>query len=358
MQNSAASRVFEDYEAATATKPMPLIVGITSPSGGGKTFSALALAEGMRRITGGEVFGIDTESDRMLHYKTRFNFRHVPFAPPHSPADYEKAVDYCLGRGAKVVIVDSMTHEHSGEGGVLDMTEEFLQRKAGDDYDRREKLKWTAQIEPKAQRRRLNLRVVGAKACFILCYRAQDKTKPVAGGKPVHLGWQAETTSPLPYEMTVRFLLPPGSDGHPNLTPDTEFERLSIKNPVQFREWFQPGFQLTADVGERLARWAAGGSSEGIDDVERKALLDEVQATLLRLHPGQEKADKRARLEAMKQAFSLHAWAAVSALTRDGLRAGLDALQRPVGERTKEQDFAEEAAAREAAEERAALQAG
>jgi hypothetical protein len=258
-----APRTFQDFDAAAETSVQPLIVGITGPSFSGKTYSALELATGMIGVTGGSIYLIDTESKRALHYKDRFTFRHVPFAPPHSPEAYEQAIDYCVAKGAKVIIVDSMSHEHDGEGGVLDQAEEYLHAKAGEDWQRREKLKWTSWIQPMGQRRRLNRKIIqlGDRVIFIFLYRATDKTKPVKGGEPIHVGWTAETTSKLPYEMTVRFLLPPGSDGKPNLKPDTEFERLSIKMPVQFRDWFKPGLQLTRDLGAKLALWSAGGAT-------------------------------------------------------------------------------------------------
>src|SRR5512141_85239 len=267
----AEKRIFQDYEASTSTESQPLLIGITSPSFGGKTFSALRLATGIQKVLGGDIYGIDTEANRMLHYRKDFKFRHVPFPPPHNPASYEAAIMHCLNKGAKVIVVDSMTHEHSGDGGVLDMIDDYIERRVArkkpneDEWDVRDKSKWTAQIAPKAERKHLNtaIEAIGSKAVLIFCYRADDKTKPIAGGKPVHVGWQAETTSKLPYMMTIRFLLPPASDGHPNLNPDTEFEKLSIKMPKQFRDWFKPGLQLNEELGERLARWSVEGSSTG-----------------------------------------------------------------------------------------------
>lgn len=259
------ARKFEAVEASTVKEPKPLLIGITSPSGGGKTFSALTLAAGLQRVLKGKTKLIDTESGRSLQYQDRFDFQYVAFPPPHSPEAYEQAIDFCIGDPATtVVIVDSMTHEHSGDGGVLDQVDEYLQRKGGDDYEKRERYKWAAQIEPKRQRKSLNNKIeqLGGRVVFIFCYRANDKIKPAPKGstskEPIHLGWTAETTSTLPYMMTIRFLLPPGSDGKPNLNPDTEFEKLSIKMPVMFRDWFRPGLQLNPDLGEKLARWSRG----------------------------------------------------------------------------------------------------
>jgi hypothetical protein len=267
------TRQFTDYDAATVRKPKPLLIGITGPSASGKTYSALRLASGVQKVTGGDIYFIDTEADRALHYQDRFKFRHVPFAPPHSPEAYSEAIAYALSKGAKVVIVDSMTHEHNGEGGVLDQIEEFMEA-----HQHNESYKWTAQIKPKGQRRRLNREIVGhgASAVFIFLYRADDKTKPVQGGKPIHVGWQAETTSKLPYEMTIRFLLEPGADGHPSLNPDTEFEKMSIKLPEQFRGWFKPGLQLNEDLGEKLARWSVGEEAKPVD-ANRDAVASEIK---------------------------------------------------------------------------------
>lgn len=246
------------------------MVGITAPSFGGKTFSALRLATGMQKVVGGKIYLLDTEKDRSLHYKDNFDFIQVPFEPPYNPESYANGIEYCLNEGAKVLIVDQMTYEHSGEGGVLDMIEEFLESKAeklkaqGRDYENMEAYKWTAQIKPKRERKSLNnmIRGVGAQMIMIFLFRANDKTKPGGRGeKPVHVGWQAETTSDLPYDMTVRFLLPPGSDGKPNLNPDTEFEKMSIKMPSAFREWFKPDLQLNEELGERLAKWSIEGSA-------------------------------------------------------------------------------------------------
>ena len=83
-----SDRTFEDKPAVrTAT---PLLVGLIGPSGSGKTFSALRMATGIQRVSGGEVFVVDTESRRSLHYADKFKFRHVEFHAPFGPLDTAK----------------------------------------------------------------------------------------------------------------------------------------------------------------------------------------------------------------------------------------------------------------------------
>ena len=112
------SRIFTDKLAVR--EMTPLLTALTSPSGGGKTYSALRLATGMQKVLGGEIFHVDTEASRALHYADQFKFHHVPFGPPFASLDYLEAIQHCARRGARIIIVDSMSHEHEGQGGHLD----------------------------------------------------------------------------------------------------------------------------------------------------------------------------------------------------------------------------------------------
>lgn len=355
----APERRFEAYDPATGPlKEMPLLVGITGPSGSGKSYSAGELATGMLTVYGGRIYWIDTENDRALELHKRyggpFDFHHVPFPQPKSPAEYDTIFRYCLDQpDCGVIIIDNLTHEHVA---LLDMMEDYMERKgAGDDWQKRDRLLFASMVIPKAQRKRLNERIAfgsirkdGQKVPVILLYRAQDKTKPGKSkqdggdGKPIHKGWQAETSSDLPFYMTARFLLPPGSDGHPNTNPDTEWERLAIKNPQQFRDWFKPGFQLNREIGARLARWAKGGrqaaqgSAPGADrqprgQPERAAgAPDESQAVLEQVAEllGRHCKTKEQRQGALEAAFGGFTKAFLTALPVDQLAVGLAALRQ------------------------------
>lgn len=237
---------------------VPLLLGIVGPSSSGKTFSALRLATGIQRVVGGEIAFIDTEANRGLHYADRFAFKHLPLTAPFSPLDYLAAIEHCLREGARTLVIDSMTHEHSGEGGVMDQSEQWLDERCGDDWKKRQALQMLSWVKPKQQRKRLNTAIVQLGVNAVLCYRADEKIKPVKGGEPEKLGWQPETTSKLHYDMIQRFLLTPGCDGVPSLVPETDAEKRLVKNPAQFRDFFKSGQPLSENLGEQLARWAAG----------------------------------------------------------------------------------------------------
>ena len=67
---NAPARTFEAKPAVR--QKVPLLCGLVGPSGGGKTFSALRLATGMQQVSGGDIYIVDTEARRALHYADRF----------------------------------------------------------------------------------------------------------------------------------------------------------------------------------------------------------------------------------------------------------------------------------------------
>jgi hypothetical protein len=245
------ARVFEDKPAAR--ERTPLLVGLVGPSGGGKTYSALRLASGIQRVCGGEIFVIDTEARRALHYAEAFQFRHVAFGAPFGPLDYLAAIEHCLKRGAKTIVVDSMSHEHEGPGGVLEMHAAELARLGG-----KQTMTMLAWQKPKSERRRLINSVIQMECNFIFCFRAKEKMRLVKGDDPKPRGWMPLAGEEFVYELTLKCLLLPGANGVPTLAPEHDDERAMVKVPGQFARLFEKPTQISEDLGEALARWAAG----------------------------------------------------------------------------------------------------
>lgn len=255
------TRQFTDSEAKRAR--VPLLVGLAGASGSGKTYSALRLATGMQAVSGGEIFVIDTESRRALHYADSFNFRHVDFQAPFSPDDYRAALEHCKAQGASIVVVDSASHEHEGTGGVLEWHERELDRMAGQDFAKRNRMTFGAWAKPKAARRRLINTILQLGIDAIFCFRAKEKLKIERGKDPQPLGWMPIGGDEWVFEMTVNTLLYPGSGGVPTWNPGEVGEKMMVKLPEQFREHFiaKPR-ALDEETGEFLAAWALGDGAD------------------------------------------------------------------------------------------------
>lgn len=258
-----SKRVFEDVEATRTA--VPLMVGMVGPSGGGKTYSALRLATGIQRVTGGDIFVIDTESRRSLHYANQFKFRHVHFEAPFGPLDYLAAIEHCVKRGAKVVIVDSMSHEHEGPGGVLEQHAAEVQRMSGGDAAKAERVKLGAWAVPKAARRRMINTILQMPVSSIFCFRAKEKLKIERGKEPTPLGFMPIAGEEFIYEMTLNCLLLPKAGGVPTWNSREVGEQATMKLPQQFEQLFADAVPISEDHGESMARWAEGGAISEFD---------------------------------------------------------------------------------------------
>ena len=294
---NAPVRKFEFTEGGRVE--VPLFIGLMAPSTGGKTFSALRLAKGIQSVVGGAIAVIDTESRRAKHYSDYFQFRHYDFTPPFGSLDYLAAVRQAVADGAKTVIIDSMSHEHNGEGGYLLTQEAELDRMAGDDWQKRERVKMAAWIKPTKLRSQMINGLLQLNANFIFCFRAKEKVKPVKVNGKTEIqeqGWMPIAGEEMIFEMTVNCLLTPKSNGVPSWRSDQVGERMMMKLPEQFRGVFTDGRQLDESVGRELAEWAKGDQSGQMErDAEAcrevaKNGIEALQATWKSLGGARQKA--------------------------------------------------------------------
>lgn len=258
MQTPNLTRSFEDRPATR--EEVPLWIGLYGPSNSGKTFSALRLATGIQRVTEGEIFFIDTEARRSLAYADRFRFRHVDLSAPFSPLDYLAAVEHCVSRGARIIIVDSMSHEHEGPGGVLEWHAEEVDRLCRGDDSKAEKVKMLAWQVPKSARRRMVNTFLQLRTNFVFCFRAKEKLKIIPGRNPENQGFMPLGGEEFIYEMTATALLMPGAYGVPTWRSKEVGETMMIKDPDQFHELNKQNERkpLSEDMGEFMAQWAKG----------------------------------------------------------------------------------------------------
>src|SRR5487761_2533304 len=231
-----------------------LLIGLIAPSGGGKTYTAMRLATG---IAGDKRFCvIDTEAGRAKHYADgQFAFDHGDLKPPFTPDAYAEAIHAADVAGYPVIVVDSTSHEWSGDGGILDMQEAEFQRMGG-----RDSAKLASWIKPKMAHKAMVQKLLQIRAHLILCFRAEEKVDVTRdeNGKmkivpKVSLtgigGWQPIWEKSLPFELTVSLLLTPDAPGVPK--------------PIKLQEQHRPLFPLdkpiTEESGRKIAEWAKGG---------------------------------------------------------------------------------------------------
>ncbi len=245
-----------------------ILIALAGASGSGKTFTALELATGL--AGDGKIAVIDTEAGRALHYADRFKFDHCDLMPPFTPARYREAIEAAEKAGYAVVVVDSFSHEHAGEGGLLEMAEDELKKP-----NMKSPANWAA---PKAAHKRMMNRLLQCRAHIILCLRAEEKiriekmTDERTGRERtvvVQAGWQPICEKTTMFEMVASFVMSPERPGVPI--------DGSGKIQDQHRFAFPAGKQVTREAGRQLAEWSAGGEPPDPASIEPE---EDVQAIL------------------------------------------------------------------------------
>jgi hypothetical protein len=97
-----------------------LKLAISSQSGGGKTYSSLLLAKGLCGDWS-KVCVIDTENDSASLYAHLGPYNTLSLVPPFSPERYIEAMQACVDANMEVIIIDSISHEWSEDGGALEI---------------------------------------------------------------------------------------------------------------------------------------------------------------------------------------------------------------------------------------------
>jgi hypothetical protein len=262
------------------------LIAIAGPTGSGKTLSALRLARGMAGPDG-IVAMADTENKRGLRYARQFTFQHAQVLPPFRPEKYVRAAEGAKQIGANVLIVDSMSHEHVGEGGVLDWQAEELLRLAGNDFKRAEQMKGVSWIAPKRAHKAMLQRLIQLNFHVIFCLRAEKKIEIVLNEKKnkiewIDLGFQPICGSDFMFDMTMSFLL----------SAETSEQRgvpIPVKLDDQDRHLVFLDRPFDEEMGARIAAKAAGGSADpppvestskpGRGETKNQAVANEIIAT-------------------------------------------------------------------------------
>lgn len=116
-----------------------LRAALSGPSKSGKSFKSLLLANTIRDVLrdakqiqgNGEICVIDSERGRSEMYSDRFPAFTVYELDDYSPTSYVRALKACEEADFSFVIVDQISHEWDGKGGLLQTKDQMVKSSGG-----------------------------------------------------------------------------------------------------------------------------------------------------------------------------------------------------------------------------------
>jgi len=229
-------------------KKVKIKMNIASPSGFGKTYSALLLGYG---ITGDweKIAVIDTENDSASLYSHLGAFKTLRLDAPYSPDRYIQAIDTCEKAGMELVIIDSITHIWKGTGGILE-----YQNALGGRYQ-----DW-AKATPLYQKW-LN-RVLQSNCHIITTNRKKQAYNLVTEGNKTKVekaGLDDEIRDGYEYEMTLAF----------EIINDKHMARASKDRTGLFVNL--PEFVISPETGKMILHWCQSG-----EEINSEVIFDRI----------------------------------------------------------------------------------
>lgn len=235
-------------------KKAKLRVGIFGPAGSGKSMSALKLAHG---LTGDwqKVCVLDTENNSAHLYSHLGEYSVLGLRAPYTPEHYIEAIRTAERAGFEAIVIDSITHEWAGEGGILELSDAL-----GKDA----KLSYTVWAKLTPRHNKFIEAILQSPAHVICCGRSKQDyalNQTEKNGKTVNvpekIGLKAVTREGFDYETTVAF----------DLT--IAHYAISTKDRTGlFQD--KPEHIIDEETGRKLYRWNDTGAETPINVLGEK----------------------------------------------------------------------------------------
>lgn len=239
------------FQIKTATRELIWTkTALIAPSGGGKTYSALRLANGMLSELknlgleqNGRILLANTEQKRGYYYANEFTYDIVDIDAPHNPEKYIELIEFAVEQKYPILILDSTTHEWEGKGGCLD-----LHQQAGGSFQ-----SW-GKVTPRHNK--FLVAIADSPIHVIATMRADDQYVLEQGDSKTSVkkvGVGAQQRKGFEYEFTVTFLLDQSTNvAEPKKDNTHLFEHdstiLTEKHGKQVIEWANSGKGYTPPV--------------------------------------------------------------------------------------------------------------
>ena len=212
-------------------------MALQGPSGSGKTMSSLLLAYGLCSDWS-KIAVIDTENHSAELYSNLGAYNVINIAAPYSPEKYQEAIKLCEQSGIEVIIIDSISHEWEGGGGILDIHSSM----AGNSFTNWGKLtpRHNAFVQSILQS---TCHVIGNIRC------KQEYVLQEKSGKfiPEKVGLKGVTRDGMDYEFTIV------------LEIDIKHNATSSKDRTGLFS-NKPEFQISVDTGKLILQWCNSGT--------------------------------------------------------------------------------------------------
>ncbi|MBK8132629.1 MAG: AAA family ATPase [Gammaproteobacteria bacterium] len=247
-------------------KTAKLRAALCGTSGSGKTYSALLLARGLAGDSG-KIAVIDTERGSASLYSDVTDFDVAELAPPFNPRRYRELIAEAA-RGYDVLVIDSLSHAWTGDGGVLDMHDKAS--RGGNSY--------TAWREVTPEHNALVDAILAAPCHIILTMRSKTayalqenekgKMTPVKIGlAPIQRdGMEYEFT--LVWDLSVEKHVATASKDRTGLW-DGRHDVIGIQHGAELKSWLESGKAATTappPPPEEIAREDYDGEIQAFTD--------------------------------------------------------------------------------------------
>jgi hypothetical protein len=236
-------------------------MALTGPSGSGKTLSALLIAKGL----GSKIAVVDTEAGSASHYAGRPGcpeFDVLELRPPYTTDKYIEAIRAAQSAGYDVLVIDSLSHQWAGEGGLLQRKEQ-LDARGGNSYTN-----W-AKMTPEHER--LKAAVMGAQMDVVCTMRSKQDYALVENEK----GKQA------PKKIGLAPIQRDGFEYEFSLVLDIDMSHQAMASKDRTGLFDKEIFVPTEDTGKRIRAWIGEGEVAAPEPVEApKTVPNEVLAEL------------------------------------------------------------------------------
>lgn len=233
-------------------KKAKIKMALLGPSGSGKSMSALLAAYGLTN-NWCKVAVIDTENHSAELYSHLGHYNVVNIAAPYTPEKYIDAIKLCEQSQMEVIILDSISHEWEGSGGILDIHSNM----AGNSFTN-----W-GKITP---RHNAFIQAMLQSHCHIIgtIRSKQDYVLNEKNGKmiPEKVGLKGVTREGMDYEFTLVFDL----DIKNNVT--TSKDRTGLFTG-------KPEFKISPDTGKLIAEWCNSGEDIQQENIPINQLINE-----------------------------------------------------------------------------------